>query len=110
VREKSLALAELLINAIETDGGTGLTLASPRDGASRGSQVSFRHPEASAIMRTLASHNVIGDHRPPDMMRFGLTPLYTRYVDIWDAAAFLREVMTSREYLEPRFAVRSRVP
>jgi len=53
---------------------------------------------------------VVGDHRPPDIARFGLTPLYTRYVDMWDAAEKLSEVLRQQTYLAPRFAVKAGVP
>ncbi len=111
VREKSLALGNLLINLVRRKcDGFGLQLASPEEAAVRGSQVSFRHPNAYGIVRALAEIGVVGDHRPPDIARFGLTPLYTRYVDMWDAAEKLGEVLRRRTHLAPRFAVRAGVP
>jgi len=111
VRSKSLVLADLLIDQVRRQSeGFGLELASPEDPATRGSQVSFRHPNAYGIVRALAEVGVVGDHRPPDIARFGLTPLYTRYVDMWDAAEKLSEVLRQRTYLAPRFAVKSGVP
>ena len=88
VRAKSVALGELLIALVESR-CTGFDLASPRDSAVRGSQVSFRHGDAAALVEALAGRGVIADFRPPDVMRFGLAPLYLRYVDVWDAAAHL---------------------
>ncbi len=111
VRSKSLVLADLLIDQVRRQSeGFGLELASPEDPATRGSQVSFRHPNAYGIVRALAEVGVVGDHRPPDIARFGLTPLYTRYVDMWDAAEKLSEVLRQRTYLAPRFAVKAGVP
>ena len=111
VRSKSLVLADLLIDQVRRQSeGFGLELASPEDPATRGSQVSFRHPNAYGIVRALAEVGVVGDHRPPDIARFGLTPLYTRYVDMWDAAEKLSEVLRQRTYLEPRFEVKAGVP
>ena len=111
VRSKSLVLADLLIDQVRRQcGGFGLELASPEDPATRGSQVSFRHPNAYGLVRALAEVGVVGDHRPPDIARFGLTPLYTRYVDMWDAAEKLSEVLRQRTYLAPRFAVKAGVP
>ncbi|MES1935811.1 kynureninase [Salinisphaera hydrothermalis] len=76
VRAKSVALCELFIETVAQRGaGLDLTLASPREAAARGSQVSFRHPEAYAVMRALIDHGVVGDMRAPDILRFGLTPL-----------------------------------
>ena len=109
VRTKSLALADLLIDQVRKR-CEGLELASPEKPDMRGSQVSFSHPNAYGIVRALAEVGVVGDHRPPDIARFGLTPLYTRYVDMWDAAEKLSEVLRRRTHLEPRFQVRVGVP
>ena len=111
VRSKSLALAALLIDQVRQKcEGFGVELASPEDPESRGSQVSFRHPSAYGIMRALAEVGVVGDHRPPDIARFGLTPLYARFVDMWDAAEKMSEVLRRGTHLEPRFAVKVGVP
>ena len=111
VRSKSIGLANVFIELVNKRcDGYGLELASPEDPAIRGSEVSFRHPNAYGIMRALIEAGVIGDHRPPDIARFGITPLYTRYVDIWDAVERLREVLTRGTHLEPRFATRVGVP
>ena len=91
VRAKSVTLGDQFIALVETR-CAGFELASPRDPASRGSQVSFRHPEAAALVEALAGRRVIADFRPPDVMRFGFAPLYLRYVDIWDAVEHLAQV------------------
>jgi kynureninase len=62
-----------------------------------------------AIMQALIARGVIGDFRAPDLLRFGFTPLYTRFVDAWDAVDRLRQVMTSGEWRDPKFAVRAAV-
>jgi kynureninase len=111
VRSKSLVLADLLIDQARRQcEGFGLELASPEEPHIRGSQVSFRHPNAYGLVRALAEAGVVGDHRPPDIARFGLTPLYTRYVDMWDAAEKMSEVLRQRTHLAPRFAVKAGVP
>jgi kynureninase len=111
VRSKSLVLADLLIDQVRRQcEGFGLELASPEEPGTRGSQVSFRHSNAYGLVRALAEVGVVGDHRPPDIARFGLTPLYTRYVDMWDAAEKLSDVLGRRTYLEPRFGVKAGVP
>ena len=69
----------------------------------RGSQVSFAHPDGYAIMQALIERGVIGDFRAPDVLRFGLAPLYLRYTDVWDAVAMLRDVMRTSAWQEPRF-------
>jgi kynureninase len=111
IREKSVALTDLFIDLVEQRcGGFGLSLVSPRAAAERGSQVSFAHPtDGYAIMQALIARGVIGDFRAPDILRFGFTPLYTRYVDVWDAVERMRAVLQSGEWRDPRFAVRAAV-
>ena len=83
---------------------------TPREASQRGSQVSIAHPtDGYAIMQALIARGVIGDFRAPDILRFGFTPLYTRFVDVWDAVDRLQRVMASGEWREPRFAVRAAV-
>ena len=99
LRAKSMRMCDLFIALVEQlCSGQGLMLASPREAAVRGSQVSFRHPEGYAVMQALIARGVIGDFRAPDLIRFGFAPLYIRYVDLWDAAEALREVLVSRAY------------
>ncbi|MDU0313063.1 kynureninase [Phycicoccus sp. M110.8] len=96
VRAKSLALGDLFISLVEQRCGRHpLTLVTPRDHRRRGSHVSFRHPHAYAVVRALAARGVVGDYREPELMRFGLTPLYLRHVDVWDAVDALAEVLDS---------------
>ena len=111
LRQKSIALAELFITLVESRcGGHDLTLVTPRDGAERGSQVGFAHPtDGYAIMQALIARDVVGDFRAPDILRFGLTPLYTRFVDVWDAVDRLELVLRAGEWRQPRFQVRAAV-
>jgi kynureninase len=110
VREKSIALTSLFIDLAESRcAGFGLRLASPRDSARRGSQVSFRHENAYALKQALIQHRVIGDFREPDILRFGFTPLYLRFVDVWDAVEELRQVLTTEEWKRREFSVRQAV-
>jgi kynureninase len=111
LREKSIALTDVFIQLVESRcAGHGLTLVTPREPDERGSQVSFAHPTAGyAIMQALIARGVIGDFREPDILRFGFTPLYTRFVDVWDAVDRLAEVLTSGEWRDPRFTVRAAV-
>ncbi|MDQ2095418.1 kynureninase [Rhodalgimonas zhirmunskyi] len=108
IREKSQALTALFIEEVETRCPM-LTLASPRDAAKRGSQVSFRFPDGYAAMQALIARGVIGDFRAPDIMRFGFTPLYIDEGDVTRAAAILEEVMTTRAWDAPEYKARSRV-
>ncbi len=92
VRAKSLLLAEAFIALVERDcAGIRLELLTPRTPELRGSQVAWRHPRAEAIMRALIARGVIGDFRPPDILRFGLTPLYLRFAEIGAAVKRLAE-------------------
>jgi kynureninase len=111
LREKSLALTELCIELVDARcGDQGLVLRTPRDPALRGSQVSYaRHEGVFAIMQALISRGVICDFRAPDVLRFGFTPLYTRFVDVWDAVEHLRQVLCSGEWREARFGQRATV-
>ena len=111
LREKSTALTALFIELVESRcGGHGLSLLTPREAGERGSQVAFTHPtDGYAIMQALIARGVIGDFRAPDILRFGITPLYTRFVDVWDAVDRLRQLLHAGEWREPRFAVRAAV-
>ena len=103
VVRKSRGLSELLIGlADEHLAQHGFTLASPRDPEKRGSQVSFRHPEAYAVSKALRTEGVVADFRSPDILRFGIAPLYLRHVDVWDAVDALAGIMASESWTEHR--------
>ncbi len=102
LRAKSVALGSLLVDLV----GDALELASPADPERRGSHVSFRHPDGYPVMRALIDRGVHGDFRAPDILRFGLAPLYIRYVDVYDAAATLREVLEEEHWRDERYAQR----
>ena len=108
LRTKSLTLGKsfaALVGARSPE----LVLASPRDPHRRGAQVSFRHPEAYCVVRCLIGRGVTGDFRAPDIARFGLAPLTTRHVDVWDAAERIADVMESRAWDAPRWREAARV-
>jgi kynureninase len=110
VAAKSRALAELFIDLVESRCARhGITLVGPPRGSPRGSHVSFRHPHAYAIVQALIARQVIGDFRAPDVMRFGLTPLYLRFADVERAGLILDDVLTREQWREPRFQVRAAV-
>jgi kynureninase len=71
--------------------------------------VALAHPDGYAIMQALIARGVIGDFRAPDVMRFGMAPLYVRYVDLWDAVAVLGDVMRGGAWREAGFAERQAV-
>jgi len=110
LRRKSTAMTDLFIRLVEEQcPGHGLALASPHDADHRGSQVSYRHPEAHAVIQALIAQGVIGDFREPDILRFGFAPAYLRFVDVWNAVAAMREVMESGAWERPEFRQRERV-
>ena len=110
LRAKSVALGELFLRLVaERLAGHGFGCASPADAQARGSQISLRHAQAWSICQALIAAGVIGDFRAPDVLRFGFTPLYVGYADIWDAVDRLQAIMTSGEWRDPRYAAPARV-
>ncbi|MEG3146280.1 kynureninase [Sphingomonas sp. RT2P30] len=106
VHAKSVALFDQMY-AIGT--GLGLACVSPRDPARRGSHISFRHPEAYALCQALIARGVIGDFRDPDILRFGLTPLYLGHEEIWRAGDILRAILADGAHRDPSFSKRHAV-
>src|SRR6185369_1850824 len=125
LRAKSNALVELFIALVEARcAGLGLELVMPRDPANRGSQASFAHVDGWRVMQALIARGVVGDFRAGearpegarrdpaldgDLLRFGFTPLYTRFVDAWDAAEQLRDVLASGAFRDERYGRRAKV-
>jgi kynureninase len=108
VRAASIALQEQFIAEIERD-VPELTLASPRDAAVRGSQVSFQFEHGYAAMQAVIDRGVIGDFRAPDIMRFGFTPLYLDAGDVSAAVMVIKDVMNNALWDNDAYKVRSRV-
>ncbi|MDO9096267.1 MAG: kynureninase [Rubrivivax sp.] len=103
LRHKSLALTRLFAAQVEAT-CPALKLVSPRDDALRGSQVCLAHADiAYPVVQALIARGVIGDFRAPNILRFGFTPLYLRFVDAWDAAHHLQQVLQSEEWRRPEF-------
>ncbi len=111
LRRKSIALVRLFAGLVEERcAGHGLTLVTPHDDALRGSQICFARADgAYAIVQALIERGVIGDFRAPDILRFGFTPLYTRFADVWDAVEHLRQVLESGAWRDERYARRGTV-
>ena len=119
LRQKSIALTTLFTELVDARcAGRNLTLVTPRDAAQRGSQVSFAHEQGYAIMQALIARGVIGDFRAGELgaapesshlLRFGFTPLYTRFTEVWDAVEHLHQVLASGEWREARFNQRAAV-
>jgi kynureninase len=110
LRDKSVGLTSAFMALVERKcEGFGLSIATPRHGTERGSHVALRHVDGYSIMQALIARQVVGDFRSPDIMRFGLAPMYVGYRDVWDAVDVLVDVLTSGEWRDPRYAARSRV-
>lgn len=119
LRAKSLALTDLFIELVESRcAGHGLALATPRKHGQRGSQVCLARADSTeqrgssgayAMVQALIARGVIGDFRAgdgirhPDILRFGFTPLYTRYADVWNAVEQLAQVLQTSEWQNPEF-------
>jgi kynureninase len=98
---KARALTSLFIDLVDAHLGDEVEVVTPREPAARGAQVSLRHPQAAAVMSALIGRGVIGDHRPPDLLRFGFSPLIVRAVDVYDAVEVLRDVLGTRAWDTP---------
>ena len=111
LRTKSLALTRLFAELVQARcAGHGLRLVSPTDDAQRGSQVCLARDEgAYAIVQALIERGVIGDFRAPDVLRFGFTPLYIGFAEVWDAVEHLRQVLDSGIWRDARFQQRQQV-
>ncbi|WP_320177429.1 kynureninase [Roseovarius pacificus] len=108
LRARSQALSERFIAAVEATCPM-LELASPRDPDRRGSQVSFRFVHGYEAMQACIAHGVIGDFRAPDIMRFGITPLYIDEADIDRAAAVIARIMEQRLWDDAAYRARAAV-
>lgn len=110
VRAKSIALTSRFIELVDAKCARfGVGIATPRDEARRGSQVSVSFDNAYAAMQALIAEGVIGDFREPNLMRFGFAPLYVRYADVWDAVACLERVLSTGAWNRPEFLRRKEV-
>lgn len=110
VRDKSIKLTQLFIDLMEQEcADYQFQLITPKDANSRGSMVSFTHPEGYPIIQALIANGVIGDFRAPNILRFGIAPLYLRYVDIWNTVQYLKKIMETSEWNHPKFKTREAV-
>ncbi|WP_332773261.1 kynureninase [Phenylobacterium sp.] len=102
IRAKSMVLGDLFLDlALARCPEFGLGCS--RDAIQRGSQVALTHPQGYPIMQALIHRGVIGDFRAPDVLRFGFTPLYVGYADVWDAVEILVDIMANEQWREARF-------
>ncbi|GAA4661411.1 kynureninase [Arthrobacter cryoconiti] len=107
VRAKSLALTDLFIALVSARRGEHpLELITPMEHERRGSHVSYAHPDGYAIMQALIARGIIGDYREPHVLRFGITPLYLGFVDVWDAVEALFDILDNRLWDASKFQER----
>ncbi|MEK1890761.1 MAG: kynureninase [Phyllobacterium sp.] len=110
IRTKSIALCDLFIQEVSTFAEKfALGLVTPREPELRGSQVSYACENGYAIMQALIARGVIGDFRAPDIIRFGMTPLYLSFAEVERAAAILKDILETRAWEAPEFHVRGAV-
>ena len=112
LRAKSLALTDAFIALVEARCPGRFTLVTPREHAQRGSQVCLAlrdsGPGAYAMVQALIARGVIGDFRAgdaqmPDILRFGFTPLYLGFEDVWNAVEHLVQVLEGEEWKRAEF-------
>ena len=108
LREESVKLSELFINMVEQT-CSDLHLESPTNSSERGSQVSFSHPSGYAIMQALIDRNIVGDFRAPNIIRFGITPLYIKEEDIIQTVKVLEDILSKRLWDTPAYLHRKKV-
>ena len=110
LRAKSLQLTTLFMDLVAQEcAGFPLTLNTPVDTRCRGSQVSYEHPQGFAVVQALIARGVIPDYREPRIMRFGFTPLYIGFEDVWSAVAVLKDILHSKSWDQPQFHQRGAV-
>ncbi len=108
VRARSIELSELFITEM-AKGCPSLTLASPSDPHKRGSQVSFTCDYGYPLMQALIADGVLGDFRAPDIVRFGITPLYLNEGDILQAVEQIRQIVDAKSWDKAEFHARKAV-
>jgi len=103
-RHKAMAMGDLFIDLVEERcKDDGFTLVSPRCGDQRGGHVALDHAQGYPIMKALIARGVIGDFRAPGTLRFGFSPLFLRYADVWRAADTLADIMAREIWKEPAY-------
>ena len=108
LREESIKLSDLFIKMVQKM-CPDLHLESPLNSSERGSQVSFSHPSGYAIMQALIDRNIVGDFRAPNIIRFGITPLYVSEEDIIQTVKVLEEILSNRLWDNPTYLNRKKV-
>ncbi len=110
VSAKSASMAQMLVAAMEPlCKDYGFSLVTPTDPARRGSHIAYAHPQAHEIVQALRAEDVVADFRAPNVIRFGLTPLYLRHTDIVEAVKRLEQVCQTRAWDRPEYTARAAI-
>jgi kynureninase len=110
IHRKANALVGLFLDLVKDDEDLRcLSLESKLDSALRGAQLAFSHPDAYGICRALNNAGVVVDFRSPNIVRFGFSPLFLRYEDIWRATQILKDIMSEETYMAAEFSQRLKV-
>jgi kynureninase len=110
LRAKSLQQTSMFDALVEQEIGRDVvSLVTPREPAMRGSQLCYSYDNAWPVMRALIARGVIGDFRAPDILRFGFTPLYLGFAELWDAVATLKDILATRAWDKPEYHARAKV-
>ena len=110
LRKKYVQLSELFIHLMfQACEQYGFQLASPTEASQRAGHVAFSHPKGHAIYQAIKRKQIISDFRTPNILRFGITPMYLRYVDMYDVVMAIREVMETRDWDRAEFKIRATI-
>lgn len=109
LEDRAARLTDAFIALVDDRLGDAVEVVTPRQASDRGAQVSLRHPQAYPVMQALIDRRVLGDHRPPDLLRFGFAPALVRHVDVADAVETLADVLATGAHDDPRYARRQTV-
>lgn len=110
LRQKAIRLSRLFIELMqELCDLYGFQLVSPEEDSKRGGHVSYFHPQGHAIYQAVKQRGILSDYRTPGILRFGITPMYLRFVDIYQVVASLKAVMEKREWDVPAYQIRAAI-
>ncbi|MEM6317881.1 MAG: kynureninase [Bacteroidota bacterium] len=110
LRSKALQLSRLFIQLMEQEcADFGFTLASPNEDARRAGHVAYRHEQGHGIYQAIKKKGIISDFRTPDILRFGITPMYLRFQDIFEVVQVIKEVMKTKAWDNPAYHVRAAI-
>ena len=105
LRQKSMKLSATFLHAIEQLAPAGeLICRSPGNPLERGSHLVLEHPHAASVMQASIAAGVVGDFRRPNLLRYGFSPTFNTFTEVWEAATRLARILTDRTWQDPRFS------